>query len=81
MVITLRARFDGKVLIPEQPVSLPTDQPLEIAIHLSEAQVASSDEAYAPLYQLVGLVEQGPEDASVYHDGMVRGDSTVSAVR
>lgn len=68
MVITLRARFDGKVLIPEQPVSLPTDQPLEIAIHLSETQPATAEDAYTPLYQLVGLVEQGPQDASVHHD-------------
>ncbi|MEN3001390.1 MAG: hypothetical protein ABDI19_06060 [Armatimonadota bacterium] len=68
MTITIRARFDGRVLIPEQPVSLPTDQPLEIEVRLSEPQELRSDDAYAPLYQLIGLVEQGPEDASVYHD-------------
>ncbi|MDW8107507.1 MAG: hypothetical protein RMK45_08515 [Armatimonadota bacterium] len=66
MTITIRARFDGKVLIPEQPVSLPTDQPLEIAVRVPEA--TPSDEAYAPLYQLIGLVEQEPEDASIRHD-------------
>lgn len=68
MTITLRARYDGKVLVPEQPVSLPVDEVLEIEVRIAEKETTPDSEAYAPLYQLIGLVEQGPEDASVYHD-------------
>jgi len=67
MTITIRARFDGKVLIPEEPVSLPKDQPLEVEVRVAETSPIAGD-AYAPLYQLIGLVEQGPEDASIHHD-------------
>jgi hypothetical protein len=36
---TLRARFDGRVLIPEGPVDLPVDKPLDIQV--SEATEGS----------------------------------------
>lgn len=68
MTVTLRARFDGKVIIPEQPVSLPVDEPLEVEVHWGEQASPPPEDAYASLYQLIGLVERGPEDASVYHD-------------
>ncbi|HWE94530.1 MAG TPA: hypothetical protein VG269_11255 [Tepidisphaeraceae bacterium] len=29
---TLRAHFDGRVLIPDAPVDLPTDRPLEVHV-------------------------------------------------
>ena len=29
---TLRAHFDGRVLVPDQPVDLPSGQPLEIQV-------------------------------------------------
>ncbi|MDB5302744.1 MAG: hypothetical protein JWM97_293 [Phycisphaerales bacterium] len=32
VMTTLRAHFDGKVLIPDDPVDLPKDRPLEIYV-------------------------------------------------
>jgi hypothetical protein len=30
--MTIRVHFDGKVLVPEEPVDLPTDRPLDIDV-------------------------------------------------
>ena len=35
MIFHLRARFDGRVLIPEQPVDLPLNQTLEVEVSSS----------------------------------------------
>ncbi|MBI3909498.1 MAG: hypothetical protein HY320_01025 [Armatimonadetes bacterium] len=32
MSVTIRARFDGRVIIPEEPVDLPIDQPLVVEL-------------------------------------------------
>ena len=37
MSLTIKAHFDGKVIVPDEPVDLPVDQPLEIDLRtLSE---------------------------------------------
>jgi hypothetical protein len=33
--MTLRAHFDGKVIVPDEPVDLPTDSSLEIEVRTS----------------------------------------------
>jgi hypothetical protein len=38
MSMTIRAHYDGKVLVPDEPVELPVDQPLEIEVHLPPAE-------------------------------------------
>ena len=32
MSITIRAHFDGKVIVPDEPVDLPIDRPLELEL-------------------------------------------------
>ncbi len=32
MSITIRAHFDGKAIIPDQPVDLPVNEPLELSL-------------------------------------------------
>jgi hypothetical protein len=32
MSLTIRAHFDGKVIVPDEPVDLPVDQPLEVEL-------------------------------------------------
>jgi hypothetical protein len=32
MAINIRAHFDGKVIVPDEPVDLPVDQPLEVEL-------------------------------------------------
>jgi hypothetical protein len=39
MSMTIRAHFDGKVLVPDEPLELPVDQPLEIEVHLPSSEV------------------------------------------
>jgi len=33
--MTLRAHFDGKVIVPDEPVDLPVDAPLEVEVRTS----------------------------------------------
>ncbi len=42
MVQTIRAHFDGKVIIPDEPVQLPINQPL--AITLTEFSTSEVDD-------------------------------------
>jgi hypothetical protein len=32
MAVVIRAHFDGKVLVPEEPLDLPVDEPLELEL-------------------------------------------------
>jgi hypothetical protein len=32
MTVTIKAHFDGKVIVPDEPVDLPVDQPLEVEL-------------------------------------------------
>jgi hypothetical protein len=32
MSVTIRAHFDGKVIVPDEPVDLPVNQPLEVEL-------------------------------------------------
>jgi hypothetical protein len=34
MLLNIRAHFDGKVFIPDEPVELPVDQPLTINVEI-----------------------------------------------
>jgi hypothetical protein len=46
-MVTLRARFDGKVLVPEGPVDLPIGQILELSVTRPESEARSSPAAIA----------------------------------
>lgn len=49
MTLHLRAHFDGRVLVPDQPVDLPINQPLEVEVvacgpaGLANGELASSE--------------------------------------
>ena len=49
MVTTLRAKFDGKVLIPVEPVDLPTGKELEIQVNENPGPRPGSPEAISAL--------------------------------
>lgn len=68
MSVIIRAHFDGKVLVPDEPIQLPVDCPLEIEVRVLDAESEPNTEAFAPLYQLIGLAPEGPKDASIFHD-------------
>lgn len=70
MTATLRVHFDGKVLIPEQPVDLPIGRTLEVQV--SEVQDASTPPA--PLEKLADLVSQFPPRTPGNCDGAAQHD-------
>jgi len=43
MATVIRAHFDGKVIVPDEPVDLPVDQPLEAELRVSEARLSPAE--------------------------------------
>lgn len=66
MTTTIRAHFDGKVIVPDEPVDLPIDQPLEISFQSivehsdSEPERLSVEERLKRLHQAMGRITGGP---------------------
>ncbi|MEN3000578.1 MAG: antitoxin family protein [Armatimonadota bacterium] len=63
MTLTVRARYDGRALIPEEPLNLPTGQTLEIEIRLPDTP---PPDAHAAWEQLKATAVRGlnlPDDA------------------
>jgi hypothetical protein len=75
VMITVKARFDGRVFIPADPVDLPTDCELEISI----APLPPQPSAPSTLSQLADLARQFPvnpdlpEDLAAQHDHYLYG--------
>jgi hypothetical protein len=51
MSMTIRAHFDGKVIVPAEPLELPVDQPLQIAVHLPSAETMILSRPMSPAGQ------------------------------
>jgi hypothetical protein len=66
MTTTIRAHFDGKVIVPDEPVDLPINQPLEISLRPStEAPEKTPDrptveERLKRLQRAMGSIKEGP---------------------
>jgi hypothetical protein len=69
-MITIKARFDGRVFVPEEPVNLPVGHVLEIAITPPPATAGSQP----PLRQLAELMENLPPNADWPEDGAAQHD-------
>jgi hypothetical protein len=54
-MVTLNAHFDGKAIIPDEPVSLPTNQKLRVTIEAIEPAVAQASTKRVDLSWLLGL--------------------------
>ena len=70
----LKAHFDGKVLIPEEPVDLPTDRVLEV--HVEAVEPAQKPKG--TLQRLAELAQKhavtgGPSDGAAQHDHYLYG--------
>jgi hypothetical protein len=61
----LRAHFDGKVLVPEEPVDLPMDCALEVQVQ--PVGILSPEDK--PLLTLARLLEQLPDNPDWPADG------------
>ena len=70
---TINAHFDGKVLVPDEPVQLPVNEPLRVSV-----QTASETEE-PPLMRLVRALDKlphrpdGPTDGAAQHDHYLYG--------
>jgi hypothetical protein len=74
-VTTLKAHFDGKVLVPEEPVDLPLNCTLNVQVEAEKAPTAEKGEK-----TLAGLLElakkfpaTGPVDGAEQHDHYLYG--------
>jgi hypothetical protein len=70
----LKAHFDGKVLVPNEPVNLPTDCDLEVYVEPLRKPAAKGNS----LRQLVEVakrfpVTEGPADGAAQHDHYLYG--------
>jgi len=71
----LKAHFDGKVLVPDEPVDLPMDCELEVHVQ----PTAQSQEKVGSLQRLLDLArqfpagEQTPQDLAKQHDHYLYG--------
>ncbi len=45
MSVVIRAHFDGKTIVPDEPVDLPIDQPLEFELRPPSGEVAWDPES------------------------------------
>lgn len=55
MAIVIRAHFDGKTIVPDEPVDLPVDTAVEAALTIVEAKPGRSPEREAAWQQLLSL--------------------------
>jgi hypothetical protein len=72
MTNTLRVRFDGKVLIPEGPVDLPINRPLNLRVE--PAGQPQSEEGPRVLEELLDALDQLPYDPDSPRDGAAQHD-------
>ncbi|MBI4324749.1 MAG: hypothetical protein HY674_05740 [Chloroflexi bacterium] len=70
---TLTAHFDGKVLIPDEPVNLPVHCALEVRVQPLKKRVPLAAED-RPLMKLVKLLEELPDNADAPTDGAAQHD-------
>lgn len=66
MTQTIRAHFDGKVIVPDEPVQLPVGQPLRI-------QVEVPAPPFADLLQFAVALPDAPSDLAARHDHFLHG--------
>jgi len=67
MMASIRAHFDGRVFVPDEPVGLPPNAPVRLVL------VTGSD-ADRPLLELVRAARGFPDDPSWPRDGAAEHD-------
>jgi hypothetical protein len=76
MTTHLRARYDGRVLVPEQPVDLPVGHPLEVqvvAVHEPDRRAKGLLESLAELAETLPPNPDAPADGAAQHDHYLYG--------
>jgi hypothetical protein len=55
MTVQVRAHFDGKVIVPDEPVELPLNQPLTLQISVTQVRQATEAELDAAFERLLAM--------------------------
>jgi len=66
MSVVIRAHFDGKTIVPDEPVDLPVNQPLEAEVKVVEAKPGRSPKREAAWQRLKSMRISGlniPDEA------------------
>lgn len=69
MTQTIGAHFDGRVLVPDGPVELPTGKRLRVSIEVEEPP----EPKFAWLLQLAADLPDAPSDLASQHDHYLTG--------
>jgi len=69
MTHTISAHFDGKVIVPDEPVEWPIGQPLRIRVELTEQPAAR----FENLLDLAADLPDAPPDLAAQHDHYLYG--------
>ena len=67
----LKAHFDGKVLVPDEPADLPRNCVLEVHV---KPLATESDDGKTPLQRLAEALAQFPSDPNAPTDGAAQHD-------
>jgi hypothetical protein len=72
---TLKAHFDGKVLVPDEPVDLPVNRPLELRVESlgKSPDAPAALDALADLARSVSVRASGRTDLAAQHDHYLYG--------
>jgi hypothetical protein len=68
MTKSIAAHFDGKVIVPDEPVELPVGQSLRVYLELR-----NSSSAFADLLQFEADLPDAPTDLAAQHDHYLYG--------
>lgn len=71
-MVAIRAHFDGKVFVPDEPVPLSQGQRLILHFEPAAEPQAKNGDAWAVLDELTGSIE-APPDWSAEHDHYLYG--------
>lgn len=69
MTRTIAAHFDGKVIVPDEPVELPVDQPLRVRVEFAD----QPQPPFADLLRFASDLPGAPSDLAAQHDHYLYG--------
>lgn len=72
MTRTISAHFDGKVIVPHEPVGLPAGQPLRVQLELAPETPAAR---FADLLRYTADLPDAPPDLAAQHDHYLYGSA------
>ncbi len=69
MTHTISVHFDGKVLVPDEPIQLPVGEPLRVHVEVPN----STNGKFADLLTLAADLPDAPVDLAAQHDHYLYG--------